>query len=329
MDEVRNILQTNDNFVLVTHMGPDGDAIGSCFGLAHALNSLGKSVKVVLGVFPEKYTIIPGAEFLHDGNDLKPDVAIALDCADQSRIASPRYLFQDAPTTICIDHHITNAGFAKINLIDPAASSTCEIVYNLIKDITPISYNIAFALYAGILTDTGGFKYDSTQKQTLEIAANLISTGIDFTKIYNELLHTHSFAGGKALGIVINNMKQALDGRITYSTISADELISVGAKSFELDGAVEYLLNTLDTEASVFVYAKTPEELQYQNQPPVKVSFRSKGADVGVVAKRMGGGGHRMASGASGQDVQDTLKMALSLLEEEIIVYDKRRNQFI
>jgi len=325
MDDVRNLIKTRDSFVLVGHIGPDGDAVGSCFGLAYALENMGKKVSVVLGAYPQKYKIIPGEKFLCKGNfkKLEVDVLIALDCADATRLGPTKPLFDRANTTVCIDHHITNQGFADFNIIEPDASSTSEIIFRLIEDMTEITEEIAIALYSGMLTDTGGFKYDSTDKATMETAAKLMDMGIQFTEIYSELLHRHSFAAAKAKGIIMQNAKQLLDGRITYSHISGEELTSVGATSFDLDGTVEYLLNTTGTDVAMFVYERAQSEMANQEHAsPVKISFRSKGVDVGYVAEKMGGGGHLLASGATGFDVKYSMDKALELLAKEIEEYD-------
>jgi len=325
MDDVRNLIKARDSFVLVGHIGPDGDAVGSCFGLAYALESMGKKVTVVLGTYPTKYKIIPGEKFLYQGSykKLEVDVLIALDCADATRLGASKQLFDRANTTVCIDHHITNQGFADFNIIEPNASSTCEIIYRLIEDMVELTPDIAVGLYSGMLTDTGGFKYDSTDASTMEIAAKLMNMDIPFTEIYSELLHRHSFAGAKAKGIIMQNAKQLLDGRITYSHISGEELTSMGATSFDLDGIVEYLLNTNGTDAAMFVYERAQSEMANQEHAsPVKISFRSKGVDVGLVAEQMGGGGHLLASGATGFDVKYSMDKALELLIKEIENYD-------
>lgn len=320
MKQIIELIHKRSSFVLTGHISPDGDAIGSCFGLAFALKKLGKNVTVVLEPYPQKFNVIPGRDFLYTGNvnNLDVDVLIALDCADLTRLGPGQLLFNRAKHTVCIDHHTTNFGFAEFNHIEPETSSTCEIVFRLIEQLTQPDENIASAIYAGIVADTGGFNYSVTAKSTLEIAARLIDIGIPFTTIYNELLNMHSFAAGKALGIVLQNAKQALGGRIIYSHITLAELESVGANSRDVDGFVEYLRNTNGADLAVFVY---------QSHAPgkVKVSFRSQGPDVGSVAVAMGGGGHRLAAGCTvTATVAEAVEQALNLLVKEIGTHDGR-----
>ena len=318
MEQIIQLINEQYSFVLVGHTGPDGDTIGSCYGLAFALEQLGKNVSVVLEPYSQKYNIIPGHKFLHTGllDELDVNVLIALDSADVGRLGSGLSLFARAKHTVCIDHHKTNIGFANINHIEPETSSTSEIIFRLIEKLVEPTVEIAAAIYAGMVCDTGGFKYNSTTKSTMDIAARLMGIGIPFTEIYNEVLHSHTFAAGRAKGIVMQNAKQTLDGRITFSHISHKDLVSVGADISDLDGVVEYLLSTRGTDVAAFVYEK-------QNSV-IKISFRSQGPDVSAVAAEMGGGGHTLAAASSlTGDIETVTVRALQLLEKEIVEYDR------
>jgi len=176
---------------------------------------------------------------------------------------------------------------------------------------------IATAIYAGIVGDTGGFKYSSTNRSTMEIAAELMEMGIPFTQIYGDALHRHSFAASKAFGLILQNAVSAMDGRIMYSFISREMRESVNAGLADLDGAVEYLVNTTGTDIAALIYEKAP--------PHVKISLRSHGADVGNVAAALGGGGHQMAAGATVLgNVETAIETLLHLLEKELNDYDGR-----
>ena len=312
MEEILKILKSFEKFVLVGHISPDGDAIGSCFGLAYALQAMGKKVTVLLEKYPEKYNILPGAEFLQDeAGDF--DYIVALDCADIDRIGAGKDIFINATNTICIDHHVTNKGFAKHNYIVANASSTSEIVYRFVEKLAPTCKNIATAIYAGIVCDTGGFKYDATAISTMEIATKLMATGIDFTHIYNEVLHMHTFAAAKAKGIVLENAVSVMDGKVVYSYITLAALDKVGARSSDLDGCVEYLINTNGAKAAAIIYEKHGMDGQ------VKISFRARGADVGHVATQLGGGGHTFAAGCTiTATVQEAIDMAIPLMLAEV-----------
>jgi len=310
VEQIIKLLREESNFIIASHIGPDGDAIGSAYGLAMALNKLGKKVTVMLEQYPTKYNIVPGREFLYNFKEpLENDVFIALDCADTERLGFTQPFFRKAKITVCIDHHATNPGFADHNLLDPSASSTSEMVLAIIESLTEIDKEIATAIYTGIVTDTGGFKYSNTSRSTLEAAARLIETGIPFTEIYNEVMHKHSFEASTALALALGASKQAFDGKLVYTCLTREMLTQAGADSAEMDNVVEYLMSTKDAEASLFLYerhqSKKTEETPQDPAPPkegerkIKVSMRSKNLDIGKIAAELGGGGHRMAAGCT------------------------------
>ena len=314
MKNVRKALINNDRFLLAGHINPDGDTLGSCFALGLALKQMGKDVAVLLEPYSSSLEIVPGKELLSDSTyEFSTDtVCIALDCASIERLGNSKTYFEKADITICIDHHASNEGWAKYNLIEPNASSTAEIVYRTIEPITEIGIDIATAIYAGMVTDTGGFRYNATAKSTMEIAAKLMETGISFTEVYNELMHMHKFLEGKALGIALSNSNLTQDGKIVYSYVEANTLKEIGAKSQNLEGSVEYLMGTRDALIAVLVYERSTVE-------EVKVSLRSKGPNVGNIATKLGGGGHKLAAGATSyKNVKQTLDLALEYAVQEL-----------
>ena len=312
--EIAWLINKHNRFVVSSHVGPDGDAIGSCYGLALALNKIGKTVDVVLDSYSSKFDIIPGKNFRYTGelSKLDPEIVIALDCADIERLGSAKELFLQAQTTVCIDHHDTNKGFAHYNFLDSNASSTGEMVFALVDELTDIDNDIACAIYAAIICDTGGFRHMNTNAPALDIAGRLVSMGIPFTAIYNELMHMHSFISAKALGLTLNNLSQSADGRIVFSYMTLDLLSSVGADTSDLDGVAGYLMSTQGAEVAFFVYEK-------RNIPAVKVSMRSKKVNVGRIAASLGGGGHNLAAGCSiVGDVEEVLEKVLTIFEKEL-----------
>ena len=256
-EQITDLLRRHDEFVIAGHIGPDEDTVGSCFALAMALGKLGKKAVVLLESHAAKHRIIPGWEYLYCGTmPLPRDIFIALDCADIERLGSAKASFEKARTTVCIDHHETNAGFADYNFIDPAASSTSEMVFRVIEALTEVDSDIATAVYAGIVADTGGFKHSYTSRSAMEIAAGLMETGIPFTEIYSEVMHRHSFAGAKAFGLALGVCETVMDGRIVYAYVTREMLAGVGADSSELDSVVEYLMNTRGAEVALFLYER-------------------------------------------------------------------------
>jgi len=320
IDAICELIKNRNNFVLVGHSNPDGDSIGSCYGLALALAKIGKTPVVLLdGPVAPKYEIIPGKDYLYNGKteNLEIDVLICLDCADPARLGQNKALLERAVTTVCIDHHETNQGFADYNIIDPNASSTSEMVFGLIERLTSLDADIASAIYAGIVCDTGGFRYSASAKSTLEIAGRLMETGIPFTKIYNEVFHEHSYAGAKILAQALTVSQQTMNGRITYAHITREMMKATGAKTIDLDGIVEYLMSTRGTDVAVLLNERVGAEID-----EIKVSFRSNGLHVGRIAQSLGGGGHRMAAGCSlTGKIEALLPEVVSLVERELETY--------
>ena len=325
MEQILKLIREHNQFVIAGHSNPDGDAIGSCYALAMALDKMGKEVHVLLEPYPLKFNIIPGRKFLHVGllDKLPNNVFICLDCADVERLNAAKVVFERSEITICIDHHDTNQGFAQYNLIEPHIPATSQMVLNVIENLTEIEIDeeIATAIYAGLVCDTGGFRYQSTSKTTMEIAARLMAMGINFTQIYSELIYVHRFNAGKAMGIALNNMSQNADGRIVYSYMTLDMLAAVGASPSDLDGVVEYLRDTRGAEIALLVYEK-------HTMPHVKVSLRSNGPNVGRVATILGGGGHCLAAGCTIAGPIDSIReQVLFLLERELQAYDNEKKQ--
>ena len=319
IDAIIDLLCSKQHFIITGHKNPDGDAIGSCYALALALKKMGKTPIVLLESHAEKYNIIPGQAFLHKGptDTLETDVFICMDCAAMDRMGVFQPLFERTGITICIDHHETNAGFADYNLINPAAAATSEMVFSIIDHLPAVfsilpDADIASAIYAGIVSDTGGFRHSTTSRETMEITCHLMEMGIDFTHIYNEMLHTHSFNGGKIFASAIASAQRSLDERIVYTHVTREMINDTGALYQDLDNIVEYLLGTRGAAVSVFMY-------EGKNTPEVKASFRSRGLHVGRIAQELGGGGHQMAAGCTMQgDIHALLPQVISRLQKAL-----------
>jgi phosphoesterase RecJ-like protein len=282
-------------------------------------------VHVLLEYYGEKYNILPGQHLVYSNipNKLKPDVFIALDCGDADRLGEARDLFKRAKSlnmiTVCIDHHETNSGFAQYDYIDGAASSACEMVYNLLEPMLELDENIASALYAGIVYDTGGFRHSSAKPETYAIASRLIAKGIPFTKIYNAILHTNSYSAAKIMGRALNEAKLRMDGKIVCACVTYEMMREVNADVTDLDGIVEYLMNVKGAKVAVLIYERQGPSGEL---PEVKISFRSRGIRVDHIAQRLGGGGHQYASGCTVYgDIHTVTEQALDILEKELALH--------
>ena len=311
MKNIIDVFLSRNNFAVSGHSNPDGDTIGSCFALALALKKMGKQVSVLLDPYPAKYNIIPGRETLVALAE-PADVFVAVDCASPERLGSTLSAFNEAKLTVCIDHHETNTGFADENYVMPDVSSTSELIYAIVNEMVELDKDIASAVYAGMVSDTGGFRFSLTGKSTMEIVAALMEYGIPFTDIYNEIMHMHSFAAGKALGVALDSSEQHMDGRIVLTAITLDMLANVGAGPSDLEGVVGYLMNTVGAEVAVIIYEKTPGK-------KIKVGLRSNGANMSRVALILGGGGHRKAAGADFiGTIEEAKAKTLELIETEL-----------
>jgi phosphoesterase RecJ-like protein len=314
--EIQQVILNHSNFVIAGHLNPDGDAVGAGFALGLALSGLGKEVLVVFESFAPKLEIIPGRQLLYYGpiDELSPEVFICVDCADKARIGGGlEDVYELAGITVCVDHHETNDGFATVNFLDGNASSTSEMIYRLLDGFVRLDKDIASALYAGLVYDTGGFRFSAVGKDTLNIASRLMAIGIPFTDIYNEILHIRSFGAVKALGRVVDSSRLHMDGRIIVAGIPYSVLRECGASTFDLDGVVEFLLNTKRVEIAALLYERENGE--------VKVSLRSRGLSVGRIAVSLGGGGHRTAAGCNLQcKIGDAVTLITDILKQEFSV---------
>jgi phosphoesterase RecJ-like protein len=262
--------------------------------------------------YNEKYDVIKGRTFIYHGDValLPCDVFIAVDCADFGRIAAPKELFDRAAVTVNIDHHINNGNFATHNFIDETAASTCEIIFDIVNLAVPMSKYIAEALYAGIVTDTGSFRYSATSPKTMEIAALLMGIGIDFGRIQQAVICSRSKVEVAIFTRALQNLQFAQNG-IAFTTLTLKELAEAGAKKSDLENIVEYILNIDNTLVSaIFVERENGR---------IKISLRSHSVDISKVAAHFGGGGHKFAAAADFEaDFADGIAQVLEILDRAI-----------
>ena len=293
LEKIREIILANETIVLGGHTNPDGDAIGANLALAASLRKMGKNVQVLLEPFSKKYAVIPNGDLITEKENVsKAELFIALDCGDMGRLQGAAEVFQRANSTINIDHHASNSFFGQYNYVEENASSTCEIVYQLIKGHFPIDGDIASALYAGIIYDTGGFRHSSTTPTTMEAVGQLMAYHIPFTKIYNALFDSRNFSEMKIMGRAFDKAEIHFDGKLICSSITMQDIGECNGTNKELDAIINYLKGVNDTKIACFFYEK--------NEMDVKASFRGNdGYDVCALAQKFGGGGHIKAAGCT------------------------------
>ncbi|PWH16079.1 MAG: hypothetical protein DDG59_10525 [Anaerolineae bacterium] len=288
-DLIGEALRNAERLLLVTHIRPDGDAIGSLLGLGLALMEAGKSVQMVLDDhLPLQFRHLSGSEKIQRAIQGDFELAIALDCSDRSRLGR---FGQDAiEWTINIDHHITNDGYAKINLIEPQAVATAEIIAtNLESWGLQISEAVANALLMGILTDTIGFRTYNMRSDVLRLAANLMDAGANLPELYARTIYQKSFEAVKMWGSGLSKI-QRIDG-VVWTILTNQDRQQAGYAGKD-DADMINLLTAIDDAKISVVFVEQPNG-------KVKVSWRAvPGIDVSQVASQFGGGGHPAAAGA-------------------------------
>ena len=274
------------------HVRPDGDCVGSTLGLYNYLKNKypGKRIAVYLEKPSEIFRYLKGFDEIRTVPDeCRYDLFFALDLGETERLGSNAVYFETAGDTVCIDHHISNDGFARHDYIVPDASSTSELVYTL-TDESEIDKDIAECLYTGIIHDTGVFQYSNTSKRTMEIGGKLMSFGFDFSRIIDETFYEKTYVQNQIMGRALLESIIFMDGKCIASAIDKKTMDFYGATSKDLEGVVSQMRYTKGVDCAIFMYESGPMEY--------KVSMRSNGAvDVAKIAKTLGGGGHVRAAG--------------------------------
>jgi len=292
--EAEGLLRRARSILAVTHVSPDGDAIGSLLGFTHALRGLGKTVTPACQDPPHpRFNYLRGARDVRQSAEGHFDLLVALDTSDLARLGT---IFLPAQhghlPMIVIDHHVTNLNFGTVNIVEPAASSTAEIVLKLLKRMAlPITPDIASALLTGVITDTLGFRTSNTTSSTLATAVELMQHGASLSEIIRQALVMRSFDSLRLLGAGLSNAK--LEGRLAYATLSQKLRQELGVKEERGDGG---LVGTLITAYEVDVAAVFVELTNGE----IEVGLRAQpGFDVSQVALELGGGGHAAAAGCT------------------------------
>ena len=281
-----------DTIAIGGHVRPDGDCVGSCMGLFGYLadHYPEKKVCVYLEEIPEAFDYLKIDEAMSEKAD-KYDLFIALDCGSIDRLGEAQEIFEKAVDTVCVDHHISNTNFAKENIVKANASSTCEILCELLP-MDKIGTCSAIAFYTGIIHDTGVFKHSNTSKKTMETAGYLVEKGIPFGKIIDESFYMKTYRQLQIMGRCLLESIRVMDGRCIVSVVTKQMMDFYGAKSSDLDGIIDELRTTQGVEVAVLLSEKEPLEF--------KVSMRSNQiVDVSKIAVFFGGGGHIRAAGCT------------------------------
>src|SRR5919197_5348340 len=302
--QVADAIREHDRFLVSTHENPDGDALGSLLGLTLALEALRKDVAMYLWgdtPLPREYGFIPLDGLLRRlPADAGERVLVAVDCANASRLGpDDDSLIRRAPLVVNVDHHHDNTRFGDLDLIAPRASSTGEVLRDLLGELgVELTPEIAEALYIALVTDTGRFQYTNTTPKALRLAAELVEAGADVHRIFQGVYESVQFAKLKLLARALDRAQVYEGGAIVVSYLLRTDFAEVGAAEPYSEGIIDYLRAVEGAEMAVLI--REPPRRDGQG-PTRRVSLRSSvdELDVSAIARRSGGGGHRQAAGFS------------------------------
>jgi bifunctional oligoribonuclease and PAP phosphatase NrnA len=302
--KIKEILANGREFMVTSHIDPDGDAIGSAFALSFALQKLGKETVVYLkDKVPYRYEFLPRPESLvHEIPAKRFDAIFAVDCGDFFRIGDGYEKLKDKGLIINVDHHNTNEAFGFLNIIDERASSTAEIIYAILKALNvPMDFDIAVNIYTAVLTDTGSFRYDSTNSKAFVICEEMTHFGVIPSYVAESVYESHPKERFLLLCGALTTLQTHYDNRLAIMYVTDELFRQTGGSKEQTEGFVEFLKEMRGVE--VAVVARQVSENRY------KMSMRSKGKiDVASVARRFGGGGHKNAAGCTIEGSADQVK---------------------
>lgn len=307
LDDIKKEIENANTILIETHETPDGDAIGSSLAMYLALKSIGKDVDVVIPTHSRTYDFLPGAdEIKTEGRDIQYDLGISLDCTDTKRLKGYEPYFESAKTTINIDHHGSNKMFADYNYVDPIAPACAQILIVVLKKLEiEINKEIGTCILAGIITDTGGFKYEGVTTETFEFVAALLRIGINVSEIYKRVLQIKTKANFLLTQRIMERMEFLADGKITFTYMTKKDAEEVNAEEGDHEGLVEFGRDVEGVEVSIF--------LREIDDQIYKASLRSKDyVNVSDVCIMFNGGGHEHAAGC-------TLNMELNEAKEKLV----------
>jgi bifunctional oligoribonuclease and PAP phosphatase NrnA len=318
-DAAVDAIKNAQTITLACHVNPDGDALGALLAMSLALRSLGKTTYPTWGsdsvVPPPSLAFMPGVDSLIQPTEVPEDadLFLALDCGASHRLGSVEKAALASNPLINIDHHPGNDGFGTLNIIVESASSTSEIIAFLLEDAgVEFDHDIATCLYTGVVTDTGRFQYGNSSPDTLRLAADLLSYGVEAPQIALHVFESAPFSYLKLLGRVLERATLFEEQRFVYSWISRKDLKETGVGADETDLLIDAVRTTRDADvAAIF---------KEQKDGHYRVSLRSKAGpthplvSVGEIARAYGGGGHELAAGFTAADVESAVRQILKHL---------------
>lgn len=294
IDKIIAELKNSNTFLIVSHINPDGDAIGSELALAHGLRSMGKKVTVFNhDSVPDIVGFLPGSgEIVHDLSDSERfDAAVVVDSGTPKQLGEKFNAFKGYKKLLNIDHHATNLNFADMALVDPDASATGAIIYRILKKMqVEITREIALCIYTTIVVDTGSFHYGNSNPEAFRIAGEMVNLGVEPWIVAENLYESQPEGRIRLHAAALNTLSTHYNGKIGFIMVSNDMYKATGTTAEDTDGIVNYARSLKGVEVAIFV-----REIP---RGKYKASLRSKGrADVTKIAGKYDGGGHVNAAG--------------------------------
>jgi phosphoesterase RecJ-like protein len=314
LQQTREFLLDHDDYLVVSHVQPDGDAVSSTLAVGWLLSCLGKKYTMINeGPIPKRMDFLWHAdEIVNMSEQELPTLyshVICVDCADFQRVGRTQQYFAEGAQIVNIDHHPTNNGYGAVNLIKPDAAATAEILFDLFKVFgVEWDIDIATAIYTGLLTDTGGFRYSNTSPKVMDTVSELLSLGVNGPVLAENLLEEMTLPQVKVLNRALSTLQLSPEGDIAWVHVTPQDMVDCVAENEDLEGIVNYPRNIRGVEVGIL--------FKVIHENAVKVSLRSAGkVDVALLAQTFGGGGHTRAAGAK---IEAPLEQVIPLIVEEV-----------
>jgi phosphoesterase RecJ-like protein len=302
MKEIINQIKAAEHILLTSHSDPDGDAVSSLLALGLAIGDLDKKVTFYnSSPIPAVYRFLPSVERIVSRikKAVTYDVALVLDCGDLSRVGPAADRINRIPVVINLDHHISNTRFGDLQLVDPDACSTAEIVYRLIKALNvPIDKKMATLLYTGILTDTGSFRFSNTNPAAFAISHEMTELGVEPYSVAQHVFGTYSLERIKLLNLALDSLEISENGKLSIMTVTNAMFDFTQTQPEDVDGMINYARRIQDVKVAALIQEQRNGRANSDTRRRFHVSLRSDGSvDVAAIAGEFGGGGHPSAAG--------------------------------
>lgn len=314
IDNIKEAIEKAKDIVILTHENPDGDAVGSALAMYLTLKKLEKQVDVIIPEYPKTFKFLPGAdEIKKEGKEDVYDLAISVDVTGINRLNGFARYFEDAMVKIQIDHHQVNDMFADYNFVNPASPACAQNLIFIIEQLgVEIDKDIGTCLLTGIITDTGGFKYEGVSAETFEFTSWLLAKGVNVSEVYKKVLQIRTKANFELRKLIMDRLEFLEHNKITFTYITSEDLKNVNAGEGDHDGLVEVGRDIEGVEVSIFLR---------EIENGFKASLRSNNyINVSDVCSTFNGGGHIRAAGCN---IYGTLKECKEKIIDEVKRYIK------